>query len=84
MMPNIYPDSAAEALVLASGGYDACHNVVRDNSNHNFQLSICIITWHILWSSNSRIALVLLMMHQVSEHPLDNDTHLKIQDYIGF
>ena len=31
MMPNINPDSAAEALVLASGGYDACQNMVRDN-----------------------------------------------------
>ena len=34
MMPNINPDSASEALVLASGGYDACQNVVRDNSDH--------------------------------------------------
>ena len=32
MMPNINPDAAAEASVLASGGYDACQNVVRDRS----------------------------------------------------
>ena len=33
MMPNINPDSAAEAVVLASGGYDACQNVVSNDNN---------------------------------------------------